>query len=364
MALLLIVTLAAASCGGSPTGTPLSPGAKAGPATGVPTGPSTEPTAASACPRIVLSPSPCPATMTVLSLPSGDLILWPRVPDAEEYVLKRTGSKPVRVAGTETTYTWADDLLADLDLTRAAVRPVLFSVEAVRGDHVLHRFVRGRDCPELVFIAARGSGQNGTFTPKFGAGLGDRGERVLTKLREELELGKRDLPAIGVPYPAVAVALGPGGSIEPGTFGSIYDKSVGLGVAATKFAIVSVLRACTKTRLVLFGYSQGAQVIGLAFGALDAVARNRVARVILFADAQYRPADPRVRYLPTAPSGVGIKGARGPFPRGDGAVIESWCWDQDAVCQRPPHGHAFHGPVYDGYETQAAHSAAQALRGS
>lgn len=60
--------------------------------------------------------------------------------------------------------------------------------------------------------------------------------------------------------------------------------------------------------------------------------------------------------------GVGIKGARDLFPTDDPAVVESWCWDQDAVCQRPPLGHAFHGNIYNDFEEQAAANAVAALK--
>jgi len=104
--------------------------------------------------------------------------------------------------------------------------------------------------------------------------------------------------------------------------------------------------------------------MGDVYTALSPLERAHVARVILFADAMFAPGDAHIHYLPAPLEGVGIKGARQAFPASPATVVESWCWDQDAVCQRPPHGHAFHGDIYDTYDTYeqlAATNAAHAL---
>lgn len=111
----------------------------------------------------------------------------------------------------------------------------------------------------------------------------------------------------------------------------------------------------------MFGYSQGAQVVGNAFAGLSADLRAHVSAVELFADPLYRAGDPRIDYQPAEPPGIGIKGRRALLPGDDAALVQSWCWAEDAICQRPPHGRHFHGPVYDGYERLAANAVAARL---
>lgn len=288
------------------------------------------------------------------------LLTWPRVRDATSFVVRLATETPIRIPGDTNSFTLydSDPLREFRSLTDATIGPVPISVVALRGGDEISTFSVTIPCPAVAFIAARGSGQN-LGLGGYSAGLGSRGAAVLKGLRQRLGLTRYELPAIAVDYPAAAITMGT--TLGPGAFPGEYRWSLEEGVIHTRLAILRSIIACPDTRLVLFGYSQGAHVIGDAFSQLDTQKRNHIDRVILLADAAYRPDDDRVAYRPARLRGVGIKGARAPFPRGDAAIIESWCWDRDAVCQRPPAGSAFHGEIYAQYEANAAESAAQAL---
>ena len=292
-------------------------------------------------------------------------LLWANVPDADCFVVTRTLRGPVTLPSGSTSYLSSDappdgDIFDDLTTTK--VHPIILSVVAYEDGKAIRLFTHGVPCPSLVYVAARGSGQNGMFTEPFARGLGDRGMHVLEGLREALGKDQYSMPAIAVDYPALAVAFNSSMQMEIGSYPYFYNKSVQAGVENGQRVIALTAKICPKSRFVLFGYSQGAQVMGDIFTALTGQERAQVARIILFADATYSPGDPRVVYLPTAPAGKGIKGTRHPFPESPRTIVESWCWDQDAVCQRPPYGHAFHGDIYDQYEKGAIHNAATGLR--
>jgi hypothetical protein len=308
-------------------------------------------------------------SLTVLHMGENLMVLLPTVADADSFVLNRTGYEPLQLDGNDKSYMWSSTVVDtygnDFD---TVVQPEFISLDVIKNGVVADRFAHFQNCPDYVFVSARGSGQNldysytGPVLDDFGRGLGGRGQRVLEFLRQEMGLSASALPAVAVDYPAVAVAF-KNGTVQLGNAPAVYSDSVASGVTAAQTAVLKVINNCfnSKTRLIMFGYSQGAQVIGDAFTSLDPIARARVARVILFADATYRPNDNSVEYLPNPLNGSGIKGTREPFPAAEGTtVIESWCWTEDIICQGPPENN-FHGDIYDEYEIQAAKNAALAL---
>jgi len=293
--------------------------------------------------------------MTAARTASSVLVIWESVPTADCYVATMSGHDPVALPASANVYNWlAQDL--GLDLTKRTVAPTLLTVTAFRARTPLKRLIAALPCPTLIYLAARGSGQNGFLSEPFAQGLGDRGRRVYEHLRDASAPDLSGIPAMAVDYPAVAVAFSPSLQIQPGSYPAIYAASVHDGVADAVIKIAETSKACPSSRFILFGYSQGAQVIGDAFSQLNASLRDRVARVILFADAAYAPADHQVRYRPSPAPGSGIKAARGPFPTSAHTVIESWCWSEDVVCQGVPKTH-FHGDIYDDYENSAAAAA-------
>ena len=243
------------------------------------------------------------------------------------------------------------------------VAPKLILLEVWTGTQRSNVYVAVIGCPRWVYISARGSGQNPQDLDfdGFGRGLGDRGTHFYSNLIEAMGVSSREFPAIAVDYPAVAVGLKNGG-VQPGNLPAEYSRSVDDGVLAAGSAILKVLTHCQAagTRLILFGYSQGAQVMGDAFSKLSLDQREGIGRVVLFSDATYNSQDPDISYQPTATTGHGIKGQRQLFMTNRKQVIESWCWSQDAICQGLSQWH-FHGDIYDVYEKDAAIRAAPEL---
>lgn len=333
---------------------------------------STSPSSAPATQEPTTGPASCGAennaavptsNMSVTRVGPSYFLVWGNVPAADCYVVTRAPGGSVRLPAGSATYVSPDAVeLSNLgDLTKATVHPIIFSVTAYRGGVPIRRFGHFVPCPVYIYVAARGSGQNGMFTESYAQGLGDRGRRVLEGLRTATDNDQHSLPAIAVDYPAVAVAFSPSMQIEIGSYPYFYNQSVQTGVRNGLKTIALASKSCPTSKFILFGYSQGGQVIGNIYSALSEQERARVARVILFAEATYAPNDPNVVYLPKALAGAGIKGQRSAFPGAPDTLIESWCWDQDAVCQRPPRGHAFHGDVYDQYEKEAVARAANTL---
>lgn len=314
------------------------------------------------CPHGTAGPAPAVEQLTVSPAGIAELLTWRPTVDADCVEFTHGRAAPTVLEGGARSYLWNPVSLDGVfDLRRTTVAPEILLVSAYAQGRLVERFGAFLDCPSLVFVAARGSGQNGYSTEDFAKGLGDRAARVVAVLRRSLGRSERTLPAIAIDYPAIAVRPA-AGQVAAGDYPSLYDDSVSQGTSAAVSQIVRAMRACPRSRFVLFGYSQGAQVMGDAYARLSGTSRRQVARLVLFADATWRGGDPRVLYRPAAlPSdGRGIKGRRPLFPPSS-TVIESWCWSQDAVCQRPPSGHRFHGPVYDRYEVAAAASAAAAL---
>jgi cutinase len=267
---------------------------------------------------------PVPTIIAFPELPGGLLMLMlPNVPGATSFIVQQPDRKPVQLPATESIYLLHMPISIQelFDKTKVIIAPQPVSVVALQGERELARFTTYTPCPTMAFIAARGSGQDhrkGTY----GLGLGNRGYKVMMEMQRQLGANLRTLPAIAVDYPAVAVGVD-SGQIAIGNISGVYRKSVKQGVEAAHRVILRSIVGCPQTLFILFGYSQGAQVMGDAFAMLSKSQRNHVARVILFADATYRSHDPRVSYKPKPLPHYGIKGAHAPFPTGDTAVIES-----------------------------------------
>lgn len=305
-------------------------------------------------PPVVTTSAPV-SRLEVVDLGRSSMALWTPVTGATGYQVARLGVPAETVGPDSVSYSWTAALTNDLlaDATEATVSGQFVFVHAMAGEQILHTFVGSVGCPNWAFIAARGSGQNLPAWSSYARALGSRGYAVWQLVKGRAGLDEDALPALAVDYPAVGVGYR-GGAVEPGTLSPIYRDSVEAGVTAANLAVFRTLTACPNTRLILFGYSQGAQVIGDTYAALSSQARARVGMVVLFADPLYAPGDFFVAYRPTPLAASGIKGVRSPVPPSPSTVVQSWCAPQDAVCQRPPAGFELHGPTYDDYESQVA----------
>ncbi len=302
------------------------------------------------------------SALEVIDLGRSYMALWTPVPDATGFQVSRLGA-PMELLGPDAvSFSWLKPGVGDIlgDLGGATISAQFVFVHAMDGDQILHTFVGSVGCPNWAFIAARGSGQNLPDWSSYSRAMGSRGFAVWEQVRDRAGLDPDQLPAVAVDYPAVGVGY-EGGSVAVGNLPQVYNDSVGVGVAAARLAILRTLTACGNTRLILFGYSQGAQVMGDAYASLIPAARARVGMLVLFADPLYTPGDPAVAYLPTPHNASGIKGERAAFGPADGTLVQSWCASNDGVCQRPPAGYLPHGSAYDDYEREAASTIADVI---
>lgn len=289
------------------------------------------------------------SSLPVTDIGAQHMIILPRVFGATSYEVARADMPTQVLDADEVAFMWprfGPDIIIT-DYSKVRLRSEVLFVHAMAGDQLLHTYTAFVGCPDWAFISARGSGQNFPQMEKYAGGLGSRGRSTWRKAQDLSGLTTYEFPAIAVDYEAVGV------KIEPGDIPSVYNGSVDLGVTETQIAILETLNDCANTRLVLFGFSQGAQVIGDAYAALSPAAAERVALVVLLADPKYTPGDPAVDFYPTALDGHGVKGRRDMFFASPATVIQSWCWGPDAVCQGSA-GYKFHGDEYDNYEDQIA----------
>ncbi|TQS40154.1 cutinase family protein [Cryptosporangium phraense] len=207
-------------------------------------------------------------------------------------------------------------------------------------------------CGDVTVVFARGSGQrlgqreSAAFLTSFSARLG------VDVRATAYELGTASYG--GARYPAVGVGVNSSdafanlldaASFWTGNEGGRYRASVASGVAELRAYVGSRLAACPGERVVLAGYSQGAQVVG---DALPGLPRDRVAYVGLFGDPKLSlpegrgvfPAACRGRSLSPWRRGSvgcytdnGVLDARSPYvPRDVEGRVGSWCDRDDPVC--------------------------------
>ena len=192
-------------------------------------------------------------------------------------------------------------------------------------------------CPEVFFVAARGSAQSATTDLGIGpemvrlfrayrAALIDAGRNTTDTHRTMVTLASSvDYPAVEAPWP-----LGSSTTNQ-------YARSVERGVRSLLRHIDALSNRCgATTRFVLAGYSQGAQVVRQSLDRLPTAGRADVLAVVLVSDPQCSGPQLGVRHI-----GVqrcrGILGAR---------AVPSWaarrtaqvCLSPDLVCGQPRNG--------------------------
>lgn len=137
-------------------------------------------------------------------------------------------------------------------------------------------------CAAAVFYGVKGSGENSSS-----ASMGPTITTLARLLKNDLG-GSVKMTEVPVSYPAVSALA----AIDGGLFNHVnYQTSRDDGVTALGGLIISQLAKCPGTRIVLAGYSQGADVVGkyLASG-LPSLVTSHIAGVALFGDPRFNPA--------------------------------------------------------------------------
>ncbi len=194
------------------------------------------------------------------------------------------------------------------------------------------------DCkPGVWVIGARGSGEKPN---------GDPGNTVgpfIEKLKHIA--GRGAVGSEGLEYQAVGILdwrLAAGAN----TKALEYKVSVTGGVASLIKTVVNRAKGCDKQKLVLSGYSQGAEVVRKALPHLKRLA-DRIGAVVLFGDPQFDPntrADKGGTYSPKRHGVLGLPEAD--FPAVFSHVV-TYCRDGDLICEGFPNrteGHKHYAP--------------------
>jgi hypothetical protein len=141
-------------------------------------------------------------------------------------------------------------------------------------------------CAQATFDGVKGSGDGSS-----GGGMGTTVATLAAAFRSDLA-GSVTTTAVPVAYPAVPVL----DAIDDGLLSGVnYPISVARGVSALDDLVRRQLKTCPSTRVVLAGYSQGADVVETYLASnRSAAVRDQIAAVGLLGDPRFNPSDPAV----------------------------------------------------------------------
>jgi hypothetical protein len=141
-------------------------------------------------------------------------------------------------------------------------------------------------CAQVTFDGVKGSGEGSA-----GGGMGTTVAALDTAFKADLNKAV-STTAVPVAYPAVPVL----DALDDGVLSGVnYPTSVARGVTALSDLVSRQLKTCTSTRVVLAGYSQGADVVETYLASPKAAAvRDRIAAVGLLGDPRFNPSDDAV----------------------------------------------------------------------
>ena len=214
-------------------------------------------------------------------------------------------------------------------------------------------------CAEVAVFGARGSGERRTAGGAGGGlvptvndvSMGLVGSLVESGIKARTPRGWR-VWAAGVDFPAPPL-VDPRGALQtlrdiaiafPGLG---YTRSVAAGVhhlLTDRDGLVSLALACPEVRIVLVGYSAGAQVLDIALDDQKTMPRevlHRIAAVILFGDPLRRAGAPYDRgsdsegilRAAAAPGwALGLFGSEPSLPIALMPVTRSYCASRDIIC--------------------------------
>lgn len=172
-------------------------------------------------------------------------------------------------------------------------------------------------CNDYVIIDSRGSGQRR-------GQLSKPGQAFVAAFRNLHQGAKIQVwPNL---YRAVGVGSFPGAFLR---LPASYHHSVEEGKARLRAMLNSLLKTCAGTKVLLVGYSQGAQVTGDVYQ--ERVWPN-VRGMVLFGDPSFNAQDPN-DWGPYSSHKNGILRARPLYQLHDGSVIKSFCYAHDPICQ-------------------------------
>jgi hypothetical protein len=198
---------------------------------------------------------------------------------------------------------------------------------------------KGSSCkPDVLVIGARGSGEKPNRDP------GHTVRSFIQKL--EHIAGHGAIGSEGLEYQAVGILDWKLLAAGINTKALEYEVSVTGGVASLIKAVIERADRCETQKLVLSGYSQGAEVVRKALPYLKKVA-DHVGAVVLFGDPQFDPhtwAEKGGTYSRRRHGVLGLPDKD--FPKVFDHVV-TYCRDGDLICQGFPNlteGHKHYAP--------------------
>jgi hypothetical protein len=184
-----------------------------------------------------------------------------------------------------------------------------------------------------MVIESRGSGE--PYDPK----LDPIGQAFAKALRGK-HPGANVVATLANPYPAAGLTgswreflnlVGAGFGIGP--LGA-YHASVVRGKQWLSDHVASEIRTCAGTKLILVGYSQGAQVTGDVYQrTLSSSQRSHILGVALFGDPYFNSSDDGLDRGSYSHTHGGVLGTRSKFASGQPVV--SYCHAHDPICNWP-----------------------------
>ena len=199
-------------------------------------------------------------------------------------------------------------------------------------------------CPQVQMFYAVGSGNKSKAE-------NDQVDEVTEILRDEILRPERAVAADelfaaeSVDYPAVSV-ISPTGIGAGLRFPGAYHKSVIAGKDWLRDRLAEFMASCETTKIILSGYSQGAQVVGDIYQELEAQDdADPVFGVVLFGDPYFNPfpdgrgsSQGKWRHDEGDPDDLGDPGTNGALGRRPVYSdfpdrVRSYCHRTDPVCQ-------------------------------
>lgn len=170
-------------------------------------------------------------------------------------------------------------------------------------------------------------------------GIGVVAFKVLQQLQPLISDADETIESYGVHYNADFDPLRMGGGIANGNFlfdsglERAWSEGVEIGTTDAVAKMNAVNGTCPNTQFILVGYSQGADVIAEAIGAVEPEVRAMIAATALFADARFRPSDDAADRGTYLSDHVGIFGGRPEWSTKISSPVFSYCHYWDFICQ-------------------------------
>jgi hypothetical protein len=209
-------------------------------------------------------------------------------------------------------------------------------------------------CVSVYLIGSRGSGEEPAGRDAY-HGLGPEVYQFSARFAADIKPAGQSYRYLANPYPAVAIS--PGGANADGWMWNLaglitklplgdYDASAALGATDILEATRRIISTCQDTRILLAGFSQGAQVTGDAYQLLSPADRTHVLGVFLLSDPRRNASDLGAD-AGSASLGPARAGARPLFPLTSPEQVRSYCQSGDPVCDGPFHLNGWHLTVND-----------------